>query len=417
MIENYFVVTGEPGFIAMMPSTVFVNQSKTLSLVCVTTGIPDPVVTFLKDYQELPVSSRITMTSQNGIGRLNVEQFNEGDVGMYTCEATNSLGTRFSERGSNVNVKSVTQCFDSDQQKHIPQGLRYHKVATQPGQEGCVEVVFLVDESGSMRGEHAWLKSTVPKLESKLKDIDVGSGALKNRYGLVGFGHEATNEPTFGLITVIPVGNDLSRLGNDDELVQALGLLHIDGVLEDGYAAIGLALNTYPFRDQCAVQFVLVTDEDRDIFNITMTYNNTLAMLKRSRVTLNVVVNQKFRKDNEKPLGMDSQGNGFIQNGKTYHKETETTMGTGYKDTYKDYVEMAFATAGAAWDLNRLRSTGKTATAFTAAFLDIKVLEIQTGLQRCLLCECQPQQKITCQDTNTPVADCLTGQKWWQSTH
>jgi hypothetical protein len=403
-------VCREPEFTAMMPISMSVNQNTTLSLVCLTRGYPSPVVTFLKDYEQLSVNSRITMTSENGIGRLNIEEFNEEDVGIYTCSATNSLGTRFSEQGSDISVTSETQCFDNDLQKSIPDGRQYRKVATLPGEERCVEVVFLVDESGSMTGEHDWLRTTVPKLESKLKDINVGTGMLKNQYGLIGFGGSARNESDFRLTSVKSVGNDSSKMGNHDEFVHALDQLRLDGVFEDGYAAIGLSLDSFKFRDQCAIQFVLVTDEDRDIFNATMTYNNTLALLKQARVTLNVVVNQKFRKDNEKPLGIDSQGNAFIQDGKTYRKEVGATRGIGFGNTYENYVEMAFATAGAAWDLNRLRKFGTIATAFTAAFLDIKVLEIQTGLQRCLLCLCSSQQ-TTCQFTNIPVTDCLTGRQ------
>ena len=36
---------------------------------------------------------------------------------------------------------------------------------------------------------------------------------------------------------------------------------------------------------------------------------------------------------------------------------------------------MAHATGGAAWNLNKLRAGGLTATSFTAAFIDVKVEE------------------------------------------
>jgi hypothetical protein len=40
-------------------------------------------------------------------------------------------------------------------------------------------------------------------------------------------------------------------------------------------------------------------------------------------------------------------------------------------------VALALQTGGAAWDLNQLRLGGNTAVSFTAAFVDIKVQEIQ----------------------------------------
>lgn len=394
-----------------------VNQGETLSLVCETTGDPTPVVRFLKDWEDLPASSRITVTSQNGVGRLSVQDFTRDDMGVYTCEATNSLGTRSAEPESVVGVDSVIlQCYDSDLMQSFPLGFIYHKTIADPSGDACVEVVFLVDESGSMRFEQDWLRKTVPKLERQLLGIGVGAGALRNRYGLIGFGHEVV-DLHLGPAAVIPVGDSpTSLMGNANQLVKALDQLHLDGSLEDGYAAMGIALDTYRFRSQCAIQFVLVTDEDRETFNETTSYSYTLDWLRRAGVTLNVVVQQKFKKDGEKPLGMDFRTNAFIQDGKTYNKMAGGTIGAGYEDTYEQYVKMAFATDGAAWDLNRLRAKGSTATAFTEAFLDIKVQEIQTRLRRCSRCMCESEREPTCRITNIPPADCPEGQNRFEQS-
>src|SRR5262249_24039371 len=45
-------------------------------------------------------------------------------------------------------------------------------------------VVFVVDESGSMEGEHAWLENMVLELDAELQAHGIGP----NRYLLVGFG-------------------------------------------------------------------------------------------------------------------------------------------------------------------------------------------------------------------------------------
>ena len=49
---------------------------------------------------------------------------------------------------------------------------------------------------------------------------------------------------------------------------------------------------------------------------------------------------------------------------------------SGFGSTIADYVDLAWATNGAAWDLNWLRAGGDTATSFTNAFVDVKVTEI-----------------------------------------
>ena len=50
------------------------------------------------------------------------------------------------------------------------------------------DVVVVVDESGSVSGEHAWIGGMIPPLEANLVSRSVGAGADANRYGLVGFG-------------------------------------------------------------------------------------------------------------------------------------------------------------------------------------------------------------------------------------
>ena len=50
------------------------------------------------------------------------------------------------------------------------------------------DVITVVDESGSMSTEHAWLGGMISALDSGLLSAGVGTGAQNNRYGLTGFG-------------------------------------------------------------------------------------------------------------------------------------------------------------------------------------------------------------------------------------
>lgn len=97
-------------------------------------------------------------------------------------------------------------------------------------------VVFVVDESGSMAGEHRWLGTAVTALEENLQQTGVGN-LVANRYALVGFAHTGAVRGR-----VIPVGKNGQHCGNASQLATALGNLQVDGKLEDGYSAINLAL-------------------------------------------------------------------------------------------------------------------------------------------------------------------------------
>jgi hypothetical protein len=56
---------------------------------------------------------------------------------------------------------------------------------------GSADVVFVVDESGSMQGEHEWLSEMVRDLDAALK----AKGITNNRYALAGFGGSGIREP------------------------------------------------------------------------------------------------------------------------------------------------------------------------------------------------------------------------------
>ena len=52
----------------------------------------------------------------------------------------------------------------------------------------AAEVIFVVDESGSMSGELSWLELMITSMETHLLVSGIGAGVDKNRHGLVGFG-------------------------------------------------------------------------------------------------------------------------------------------------------------------------------------------------------------------------------------
>jgi len=252
------------------------------------------------------------------------------------------------------------------------------------------DIVVLMDESGSMAGEQAWIAAQIPNLEAGL----LGVGLSPNQYGLIGFGASGASGPAD--LRGFDVGGtgqpnnasdvDPGTFGTAAQFSAAAANLTAWGGFEDGYAAIALA-NTLSGRSGAARNYILVSDEDRDVTAsgtyAGLTYASTLSSLTSSNILLNAIVNNSFYCDNTPALGVATDANNNLvtyladgAGGFTACTGT-STIGGGFGTTAADYVNLALATGGAAWDLNFLRSGGLLADSFTEAFLAIKVQEIQ----------------------------------------
>jgi hypothetical protein len=238
------------------------------------------------------------------------------------------------------------------------------------------DVVFVVDESGSMAGEHAWIASMVTDLQTGLLAAGVGTGADANQFALVGFGNSSIAPRT------------VSGLTDATSLAAATGSLVTSGGTEDGYAGIDYALNNFTFRTGAAVNIILITDEERDNWNTTLNYASIANALGVPGIMLNAVVNANFYNEaRSRALGIFDKDlddatagiqNGIIADGAGGYTTGGGFIPTyGYSSTIADYVNLALGDGGGAWDLNLLRAGGLTATSFTAAFVEYKVQEIK----------------------------------------
>lgn len=239
----------------------------------------------------------------------------------------------------------------------------------------AADIVFIVDESGSMGGEHAWLTSMVTSLETEL----VAAGETANNYGLVGYG-ASSSHGIDGHAHTVGSGD----WGTAAALASATSGLITSGGTEDGWQAIDYALNHYAWSGG-PINFILVTDEDRDNRDASLSYASVLSDLNGRGVVLNSVINVSLS-DGTGAVAVgvdgDNPANAYIADGMGgYTSATGGTATGGYGTSVANYAELAWATGGAAWDLNQLRAGGNTAASFTAAFVDIKVQEIieQTG--------------------------------------
>ncbi len=240
------------------------------------------------------------------------------------------------------------------------------------------DIVTVVDESGSMSQEQAWVAELMPLLEAHLQSNKIGNSEQSNVYGLVGFSSRGTDPRQ------IDVSN--SEFGDVLDFTEASKQLSTSGHgTEDGWAGIKFALE-YPLREGSSRNMILVTDEDRDIVDDTITFESLKSELLENKVILNAVVNAFFTcEDGTEALGLGQNGLGYVADGsggfyvcENVTTTIKTTQSGAYNVTTKeDYVDLALATGGAAWDLKYLRDGGANAESFSRAFIAIKVQEIK----------------------------------------
>lgn len=248
------------------------------------------------------------------------------------------------------------------------------------------DIGTIVDESGSMAGEQAWLPDMIAALEAGLVAAGVGDGADANQYGTVGYG--SSNFQHQGRPGSVQGGHKHLDATTGEEWQAAGDYGDTDpgfvtqGGYEDGYEAIDFFLSEYTFRPDAATNIILVTDEDRD-FDLgtsgNYSYASTLAAMQGAGALLNAVVDANLRcSTGAVALGIDALGNCYIADGAGGFTTIEggAFAAGGAGNTVADYVDLAIATGGAAWDLNQLRAGGLTADSFTNAFIAIKVREI-----------------------------------------
>lgn len=255
---------------------------------------------------------------------------------------------------------------------------------------GYVDIVFLVDESGSMSTEHAWLATLPSLLEAALQAVNIGTSTV-NRYALVGFGStqaghgSPANYPHKHLVG----GGDW---GTAAQLQTAAAGLVTVGGNEDGYFASDFALPStanYTFRVGAAILFVLITDEDRKIVDGAITKASITADLLAANVIYTSVLDLKILDTMAQSAIGRQATNTYVKTvpAPYYTTTTLATIGPGdtptnpdNSDVVNDYVTFTEDLGGSEWNLNFLRNGGTDATAFTSAFVAIVKDQILTAI-------------------------------------
>ncbi|XP_013888308.1 receptor-type tyrosine-protein phosphatase S isoform X2 [Austrofundulus limnaeus] len=98
--------------IDMGPQLKVVERTKTATMLCAASGIPDPEISWFKDFLPVDPSLSLGRIKQLRSGALQIENSEETDQGKYECVATNSQGVRYSSPANlYVRVRRVPPRF------------------------------------------------------------------------------------------------------------------------------------------------------------------------------------------------------------------------------------------------------------------------------------------------------------------
>lgn len=229
------------------------------------------------------------------------------------------------------------------------------------------DVIFIVDESGSMGTVQANLRNNIGLFASIL----TGTGQVDAQYGLVGYGNSA----------VVP--RMLSNLTTAANVATAAQNLVINGGTEPGFSATAFALNAidgqsslFSFRPNAVKNLIIFTDEDNDVYNavgarvggVAPTYSVIDNLLTVNSALFNAVV---------------------------------SSGGACLTADANCYVPLALAHGGQQFNLNSLNTNDQTVvTNFVTTFAAAK---LQETLTFCQLNPTSPQ----CQGSSVPEPSVL----------
>ncbi|XP_054870147.1 receptor-type tyrosine-protein phosphatase S-like isoform X5 [Amphiprion ocellaris] len=94
--------------IDMGPQLKVVERTKTATMLCAASGIPDPDISWFKDYLPVDPNSSQGRIKKLRSGALQIENSEETDQGKYECVATNSQGVRYSSP-ANLYVRELRE--------------------------------------------------------------------------------------------------------------------------------------------------------------------------------------------------------------------------------------------------------------------------------------------------------------------
>lgn len=230
--------------------------------------------------------------------------------------------------------------------------------------------------SGSMINEQVWIKPTLSTLFQGLETVGFDSGG--NIACSIGY----VNSVNRDLGCAFFAGSD----NYDDKFLD----FNTFGGLEDGFSGLDFAIdvaedfiaaNAQEIDDKCSAlvrTIVIITDEDRDAVDPSITEEDIRATLTQGQWILNSILSV-----NNFDIGTFSDGSTIVLDSTDPQGYSTTAPGTVDPDALPvfgpEYAGLAWDFGGVAWNLQRLRAGGAPAEAFGNAFVEIKIEEIQSA--------------------------------------
>ena len=224
-----------------------------------------------------------------------------------------------------------------------------------------------------MQEEHQWLPFFIQILEARLVSQRIGdvrqTKQCPNLYSLVGFGRRSI----VGQVFRDNRGRDFVTAREFLPLARRLSADRM-GYREDGYQAIVHGLQETTWRNArngpVAQLVVLVTDEDRDEIDKSITRLTISNELRQRGIQLHAILDQQFTAGGVPALGVDASNNGYLggQLGDFSVTTNQIKVGDGFADTTHDYTLLALELGGSAWDINVISNTLRL-QALTEAFV------------------------------------------------
>ncbi|NND97650.1 MAG: cell surface protein, partial [Pirellulaceae bacterium] len=223
-----------------------------------------------------------------------------------------------------------------------------------------VDVVVVMDESGSMGSTQQFSAQFIQDLEAGL--LAAGVGVVDgNRFGAVGFGRSGVGNEGRSLI----VGGGL--FGTAAEYAAATSQFVIAGAVEDGYAGIDYAIANYPFRADAAKFIILATDEPRSNVNRSLTLTSTIANLQANDIRVQGILGMTITDDAGNTAIAIDNTTVYTESGTTFATQPGGIVTRG--SSVADYLPLVQATDGIAGDLSQIGRSTLTAQIFGQALI------------------------------------------------
>jgi hypothetical protein len=213
-------------------------------------------------------------------------------------------------------------------------------------------VIVIVDESGSMEGKHGWIEDVLSELRVAVaRDVESAADA-RLRLTFAGFTRHSR---------MIAVEATLDA----DSARRSVRKLIARGGTEDGLAALVEVLSDLPMVAGDPTLILLITDEDRDVVDPSLSFEVLSEYLVETGTLLHLATRSHLTCRHHQSAAPDSE---FIE-----QPEVEQAVAVDRNDmafilredgfaecpnarsaVYENYAELAWGTKGLVWDLGYL---------------------------------------------------------------